>query len=1453
MKAKLRPIDSEDPHSVDQSLSSLPSSRTSLHYQSRSIGSTLRNLSALSSLAKPAPLSSRRSEDRLDSPILSLESRDPVPAAAQASSPLSSVRSSRNAVHPLVTEDLPLTFRGKGSEPALFTEERDAKLKVPTNPFEEESFSHSDMRPTDKSTVGVTPELLFSKTPFIRRKLTKRQIAQPKALAYAISDEWQADCTSKSDVLPENPQLHPSLDPFHPETSAFTYQLVPKSLPDKQPEDLDDHSPSDKSEQSPFTRFLSLSTVITSKSAFVKVLPLAQHLVAAEFVTFTQDRDVHANRVLGDWSGSDVKPLVEEKVDLVSLNELEAKLWAAGLPGKLQKLVRPLRSLVSSAYFNAAMTVCVLLNTVVLAIYHYGMDSALSAGLDQISFVFTILFTVEMVLKMLGLGLLGYFRSKMNMFDCAVVLISLLELSLLSGSKVSALRSFRVFRIFRVFRVARLFRYMNYMRTLLIAVEKSVANMLNMGLLILLFLVVAALFGMQLFGGKFDFPDGKPRANFDNFHYAFLTSFQLLTMENWFSVLYSGMRTNLNYFAAIYFVIWVFFGNFVLLNLFLAIMLNGFSEADDDFETQALNIAEGTSDSSYSRQSSSVGGGRRKRKLNNLLRQIEALKAEDSLESVSVSASADAQVGAKPLFEGNECMRSWGVFSTASPLRISCYKVTSSTRFEWFILMLILLSTVKLIWETYLLDEPSDSQQMVISNYLDLVFTCLFGVEFLLKSTSLGFIRGKGTYLRDCWNILDFCIVVMSFLDLALTDINIPIIKVFRLLRALRPLRFISHNESMRVIVNALLESMGALVSVAVVVLIVLLIFAILGVALMAGKMYKCSNPAITTQTLCEHYGFAWQNSPYHYDNVVSAYLALFDLTSQENWPDQMYQGTDTEGEGVAMRTNCNPLMAYFFVVFVIIGNIFFLNLLLAVMFDKFEKAKKTYSSISVLILRNEQLRWVQLMKHIIRTKRIRQKKAVFSPSRLFAQRIISHWVFGTTIMLAITGNMLIMAIAYDQASEQYNATLENVNLMFTCLFVVEACLKIYGLTVKGYFEEQWNRFDFFLVITPFIDLVLSLTVFKGTSNKMISVGPQLARVLRILRVSRLLRMVKKLRMIDDLVGMLSLSLPAIGNVLMLLVLVFMMFGVLGVFLFHSVSPGLILDDYNNFHNFGSSVLLLIRASTGEDWNYLLHDLSAHVSPWVSSLFMLVFVSLTTFVMYNMFIMVMLQEYESYHNDPESSFKLYKEHLVLFNTAWNKCVTTENKARIDIDGLIEFGKTTGIITLRDNASKFEAREELGKKGFVADAQGYLYYHDALFRFFRVKCGIIKRPTNKVYRKLLEREEQFHAKKIRQLIKIDKIEAAATYMHKGDLQEGTTMEFLDLVFLKSVFRSWQVYSVAARSVVSNTPAMSLVAPGCNSPRSLHEGEEPAERQEAERPPKISRMSTSWTKQRVDSQE
>lgn len=106
-------------------------------------------------------------------------------------------------------------------------------------------------------------------------------------------------------------------------------------------------------------------------------------------------------------------------------------------------------------------------------------------------------------------------------------------------------------------------------------ITKSVGSFMYLALLLLLFLFIYTLLGMQLFGGRFNFPEGKPRGNFDNFHQAFITVFQLLTLENWQLVLFSGIRS-FGAWSVFYFLSWIFIGNFVLLNLFLAILLDSF-------------------------------------------------------------------------------------------------------------------------------------------------------------------------------------------------------------------------------------------------------------------------------------------------------------------------------------------------------------------------------------------------------------------------------------------------------------------------------------------------------------------------------------------------------------------------------------------------------------------------------------------------------------------------------------------------------------------------------------------------------------------------------------------------------------------------------------------------------------------------------------------------------------
>jgi len=108
-------------------------------------------------------------------------------------------------------------------------------------------------------------------------------------------------------------------------------------------------------------------------------------------------------------------------------------------------------------------------------------------------------------------------------------------------------------------------------------IKNYLSEFMYLALLLLLFITIFALIGMQVFGGKFNFEDGLPRWNYDSFHWAFITVFQVLTMENWQLVLFDSMRSSVGKLSVLYYISWIFIGNIVLLNLFLAVLLDSFS------------------------------------------------------------------------------------------------------------------------------------------------------------------------------------------------------------------------------------------------------------------------------------------------------------------------------------------------------------------------------------------------------------------------------------------------------------------------------------------------------------------------------------------------------------------------------------------------------------------------------------------------------------------------------------------------------------------------------------------------------------------------------------------------------------------------------------------------------------------------------------------------------------
>lgn len=111
--------------------------------------------------------------------------------------------------------------------------------------------------------------------------------------------------------------------------------------------------------------------------------------------------------------------------------------------------------------------------------------------------------------------------------------------------------------------------------------------------------------------------------------------------------------------------------------------------------------------------------------------------------------------------------------------------------------------------------------------------------------------------------------MLFSILELSITDVNLSVLRIFRLLRTLRPLRVIALNIEMKIVVTALLESIGAIFNVGIVLVIVWFMFAILGVSLFGGKFYKCEQENFDYKEDCEEYGYSWENSDTNFDNIL--------------------------------------------------------------------------------------------------------------------------------------------------------------------------------------------------------------------------------------------------------------------------------------------------------------------------------------------------------------------------------------------------------------------------------------------------------------------------------------------------------------------------------------------------------------------------------------------------------
>ncbi|NXW21463.1 SCN5A protein, partial [Circaetus pectoralis] len=268
------------------------------------------------------------------------------------------------------------------------------------------------------------------------------------------------------------------------------------------------------------------------------------------------------------------------------------------------RIKKKVAAFIKDPFIDLTITVCIVMNTLFMALEHNNMSQNFKSMLNVGNLVFTGIFTAEMILKIIALDPYYYFQQHWNIFDSVIVTLSLIELSLpkhkgkkerRKGGILSVLRSFR---LLRVFKLAKSWPTLN---TLIKIIGNSLGALSNLTLVLAIIVFIFAIVGMQLFGRSYGEnshkinKNGKPRWHMMDFFHSFLVVFRILCGE-WIETMWDCMVVAEQPLCLLVFLLVMVIGNLVVLNLFIALLLNSFSTeclqtAEDDGEMNNLRIA----------------------------------------------------------------------------------------------------------------------------------------------------------------------------------------------------------------------------------------------------------------------------------------------------------------------------------------------------------------------------------------------------------------------------------------------------------------------------------------------------------------------------------------------------------------------------------------------------------------------------------------------------------------------------------------------------------------------------------------------------------------------------------------------------------------------------------------------------------------------------------------------
>ena len=996
------------------------------------------------------------------------------------------------------------------------------------------------------------------------------------------------------------------------------------------------------------------------------------------------------------WSGLSVLP---SKISSFSywnsiFSELSLKnneIWIKGLKGKLKFLKKTSEMIIFSSIFLKISTIFTILTLIELSI-------AESIDNEKASLFFSVIthfFLIEFLLKIQVFGFKRFSAEILNKIELIILIYSLILVYFsesISKIEENSFKSLRLFKILIVFRVLRILSHMEFMKFILLVLSTTFNYFIYIAFFLILLVLTFSLISKQIYSQGCDFSVLlSQEKSFSSIYSAMFTIFNMVTLDNWSTMITASYKFSIEIPLLFIIVFLIFFGNFIILNLFIAIMLDSFEVVKKklDEEKKEKNKKKDlykTNKELYlemkksQRKPESVNLSRQmlEDEENSLISAIFSEKKEENspLTPYGVLSIYTQNISEVINYKGISCKNSLFLFSQQNSIRKFCNNLINNHFFELSIYFLIIAVSVIIGLQTFYV-ESSLGLEMA-----NLLINFGFVIESLMKIISSGLFIDKGSYLRDYKNMLDLTTIILSFLGLFMQKSSA--LKGLLLLRLWRPISLIYKRKYIKDLINALISSLYEIFNVFVVVLLVWFVFSLIGIQLFHDRFGFCgfrSNFNVSFEA-CEQLNMEWEVYYLNFNDIYSAFITIFALSTLDNWANLLNISVNSDVSERGPSRNNNQFSSYwFFLAFVIVAVWLFFNLFIGVIFNNFmEISRKNIHPF----LSESQIKWLEIQRLMIDIN----SRVLIAPKkgmRGYGYIFMKSKGFERFLIVILSLNFVILALFNENTRK---SVYFQYILSFICFFfLIEAAIMLFVYRLDYFRMNRWNTYNLFVAIAFLFDLIIEYPL----ENIVISyAGSTIFRIFRLLKVFSLIRIIEKLTSLKALILNLLLSWRLILNMILLLFIILFIYAVIGVYMFREVFEGEIVGEFNNFHNLFYAIMALFKCVTREEWYNLMFDLNK-VSPnceenrncgsVFSPFYFISFMILNTYIVFNLFILILVQQFEEFHKNSFNPMDTFKKHLEYFKTVWNRCcmiIEGGNEGVIHINKVIGFYKELGL-------------------------------------------------------------------------------------------------------------------------------------------------------------------------------